>query len=302
MDLPDDDRGAGVPPLPEGAGNGASAGGRESNVPRDLDGVPDGAEAPADGSVGPEFDLSNVLRSWPAGGNGPTVRMVRLASGGRAIQVRLELGILQMALEGRPDGRRPHGSGSLLDWHAARRDAHRARTGGDEGFELSGKDCEGLREEGVQVYHRYVALFALGEHEAVVRDTMRNLRMFDLCRDHGASHADRTVLEQYRPFVVMMRARAQAAIALAVADARGALAAVDAALAEMRLHFDAHGPHDGFDRSNEANLLRGMRDALVPRLPTSQRSELEDRLRRAVDAENFELAAILRDELRSLED
>jgi protein-arginine kinase activator protein McsA len=45
-----------------------------------------------------------------------------------------------------------------------------------------------------------------------------------------------------------------------------------------------------------------MRDALVPRLPTSQRSELEDRLRRAVDAENFELAAILRDELRSLED
>jgi hypothetical protein len=207
-----------------------------------------------------------------------------------------------MALEGRPDGRRPHGSPSLLDWHAARRDAHRARTGGDEGFELSGKECEGLREEGVQVYHRYVALFALGEHEAVVRDTMRNLRMFDLCRDHGANHADRTVLEQYRPFVVMMRARAQAAIALAVADARGALAAVDAALAEMRMHFDAHGPHDGFDRSNEANLLRGMRDALVPRLPTSQRSELEERLRRAVDAENFELAAILRDELRSLED
>jgi hypothetical protein len=41
--------------------------------------------------------------------------MVRLATGGRAIQVRLELGILQMALEGRPDGRRPHGSPSLLD-------------------------------------------------------------------------------------------------------------------------------------------------------------------------------------------
>jgi len=302
MDLPDDLHGTGGPPLPGDGGGGDPSRGRESDVPRDPEGVSDGTEATGDGSAGAEFDLSHVLRSWPVGGNGPTVRMVRLASGGRALQVRLELGVLQMALDGRPDGRRPHGADSLLEWHAARRDAHRARTGSDEGFELSGKECEGLREEGVQVYHRYVALFALGEHEAVVRDTMRNLRMFDLCRDHGASHADRTVLEQYRPFVTMMRARAQAAIALAVADARGALAAVDSALAEMRLHFDAHGPHDGFDRSNEANLLRGMRDALVPRLPTSQRSELEERLRRAVDAENFELAAILRDELRSLED
>lgn len=302
MDLPDDQHGASGPPLPGGEAGDCAPGGRESDLPRDQDGASDVGGAADDGSAGPAFDLSHLLRAWPVGGNGPTVRMVRLASGGRALQVRLELGVLQMALEGRPDGRRPHGAASLLDWHSARRDAHRARTGSDDGFELSGKDCEGLREEGVQVYHRYVALFALGEHEAVVRDAMRNLRMFDLCRDHGASHADRTVLEQYRPFVTMMRARAQAAIALAVADARGALAAVDAALAEMRLHFDAHGPHDGFDRSNEANLLRGMRDALVPRLPTSQRSELEERLRRAVDAENFELAAILRDELRALED
>jgi hypothetical protein len=56
-----------------------------------------------------------------------------------------------------------------------------------------------------------------------------------------------------------------------------------------------------FERSSEVTLLRGMRDALVPRLPTSKRAELEERLRRAVAAENFELAAILRDELRSME-
>jgi hypothetical protein len=72
-------------------------------------------------------------------------------------------------------------------------------------------------------------------------------------------------------------------------------------LAELRSHFDDHGPMDGFDQSNEVTLLRGMRDALVPRLPTSERSELEERLRRAVSAENFELAAILRDELRSMD-
>ena len=49
---------------------------------------------------------------------------------------------------------------------------------------------------------------------------------------------------------------------------------------------------------NEVQLLRGMRDALVPKLPMSQRAELEERMQAALDAENYELAAILRDELR----
>ena len=232
----------------------------------------------------------------------PTVRLIRTGAGLRAIQVRLELGILQMALEGRPDGRRPHGAESLLAWHEARLAAHRASGAEDGGFVLSSKECESLREEGVQVYHRYVALFALEEFEGVVADTRRNLRMFDLCREFGASQGDRTVLEQYRPFVVMMRARAEAAMALSAGDDRRALDAIDRALAELRAHFDEQGPHGAFERSNEATLLRGMRAALVPRLPTSQRAELEERLRRAVAAENFELAAILRDELRSLEE
>jgi len=257
-------------PPPEGEdgprGRDADRRGRESPDPPHAGGDAD-AGSPGEAELpGPEEDLSAILGRWRVGRRHATVRMIRTAAGARAIQVRLPLGILQMGLGGRPDGRRPHGADSLLDWHLGRLEAHRAEGGDDGSFVLSSRECSSLRDEGVQVYHRYVALFALEEHELVVRDAERNLRMFDLCRDHGASHADRNVLEQYRPFVVMMRARAQAAIALATADARGALAAVDAALAEMRLHFDAHGPHDGFDRSNEANLLRGMRDALVPPL------------------------------------
>jgi len=285
----------GDPPRPDGDADGPGpSSGRESPDP----------VRPGDDSVsaGPEADLTALLRGWPTGASRPTVRMIRAADGSRAVQVRLELGILQLALDGRPDGLRPRGAASWLDFQLARLEEHRARSGSTDGFEITPKECEALRDEGVQVYHRYVALFALDEYEAVVRDTERNLRMFDLCRDHGTSHADRTVLEQYRPFVLMMRARAQAAIGLATGDTRAALAAVDAALSELGAHFEAHGPHDGFERSAEANLLRGMRAALVPSLPASQRSELEERLRRAVEAENFELAAILRDEIRSLEE
>ncbi len=45
-----------------------------------------------------------------------------------------------------------------------------------------------------------------------------------------------------------------------------------------------------------------MREALVPKLPVSQKSELKQRLKEAIANENYELASILRDELRMLGD
>ena len=42
-----------------------------------------------------------------------------------------------------------------------------------------------MRQEAMQVYHRYVALFALTDFERVIRDTLHNLRIADLCRDFG---------------------------------------------------------------------------------------------------------------------
>ena len=41
-------------------------------------------------------------------------------------------------------------------------------------------------------------------------------------------------------------------------------------------------------------------DVLVPKLPSSQRHEMELRLKAALEVENYELAAILTNELRQL--
>ena len=242
-------------------------------------------------------DLTDLLHEWPMEPGRINVRTFEGGDGRTKLQVRIDLGVLQMEVEGRPDGQRPHDRESLLEHHSERLQRYTRQTGTEIGFVLSQEECRGLREEAVQYYHRYVALFALGDYDGVVRDTTRNLQVFDLCRQHAATAEDRRMLEQLRPSVITMRTRADAERAVAAKMPRQAIEAIDRGLAQLKEAFEDSGGGD-FDKSNEVQLLRGMRDALVPKLPSSQRAELQERLQAAIDAENYELAAILRDELR----
>jgi len=247
-------------------------------------------------------DLTQFLTHWPHTPGRINVRRIRCQDGVQRIQVRLELGVLQMELDGRPDGLRPEGATSWLDVHVLRRDRYADAAGSDHGFVLSEEECRLLREEAVQYYHRYVALFALGDFDGVIRDCTRNLTAFDFCRDHGMTEADQTLLEQFRAQVIMTRARAEAERALAGGSLRQATVAIDQGITEIRRHLEESGAGQDPDHCNELALLLTMRDALTPKLPSSQRAELEERLRAALDAENYELAAILRDELRMMKD
>ena len=81
---------------------------------------------------------------------------------------------MQMEVDGRPDGMRPHGCESLLEYFEHQLDGHRDRNGTELGFHLTADQCQGLREEAVMYYHRYLSLFVLEDFEGVVRDTARN--------------------------------------------------------------------------------------------------------------------------------
>ena len=247
-------------------------------------------------------DLTRFLRTWPHEAGRINARWITGEDGLEKIQVRIDLGVLQMELCGRPDGARPGGFESLLEYQLDRLDRYTRESGSLAGFVASPDECRALREEAVQYYHRYVALFALGDYPNVVRDASRNLRVIELCRNHGTSETDRTILEQFRPHVIMMRARAEAELAIAQKQPNEAINAIDRGLEEIEAAFEEHEEGESIDQSNDVHLLRGMRDALVPKLPASQRVELQERLRAALDAENYELAAILRDELRLLPD
>lgn len=209
----------------------------------------------------------------------------------------MDLGILQLNADGHPAGNSPPGYPSLLEYLEDQIDAGRE---GEEDARrrLNAEECRQLREEAVQYYHRYLALLVLEDYERVVRDTTRNLRVLDLCAKHAEEEDDRDMLEQFRPYIVMVRARALASMAIQDDEPRAAVVALDDALDALRSHFSDAGLPQAFEQSSEVQMLRGMRDSLTPKLPVSPQAELRDRLRHAITQENYELAAILRDELK----
>ena len=228
-------------------------------------------------------DLSDVLVSWPREPGKFQVREVVAEDGRTLLQVRIDMGIVQMEIEGRPDG-----APSVLE---------RLQEEHDEPPRLDAATCRALRDEAVMIHHRYVALFSVKRFEAVAADVRHNLRILDLCLHCAEHERDRNAMEHLRPQILTMGIRADAEAAMASNQPRVAMEALDRGLAELT---SILGPQ-GIEQSNEVQLLRGMRDLLVPKLPSSQRVELEQRLESALAAENYELAAILRDELRMMD-
>lgn len=231
--------------------------------------------------------------------------MIEADDGRTLIQMRLDLGIMQMESAGRPDGIKCEGFDSWLDYYEAQQSKH-AASPANEPFSLSAEDCNRIREEIVQHHHRYVALFVLDEYDGVLRDAQHNLRLIELCRQYGATEEEQTFLMPLLPHTIMMRCRAEVAKMAAAGDSKAAIARIDTALAEIRaLIVDDEQDEEelaSFEESGEVQLLRSLRESLTPRLPVSQRTELNERLQKALAEENYKLAAILRDELRALKE
>ena len=61
-----------------------------------------------------DFDISHLLDQWEYQPGQVVVRRFKAKDGREKIQLRVDLGLLQMNAEGRPDGKRPFGRASLL--------------------------------------------------------------------------------------------------------------------------------------------------------------------------------------------
>lgn len=248
------------------------------------------------------LDISEILKDWPYEPGKVTVRKIRGADGQEKIQLRLDLGLLQMATTGRPDGARPHGEESYLAYYEHQLAQHKAEHGNDKGFELDEKACELLRNESVMYYHRYLAAFVLEDYEDVERDTARNLRAMDLCNEYGGDQSDRYAMEQYRAYVLMMNTRARAQAALRDNRTKAALAAVKLGMDRIRDFYHRFDQDKLGEGSAELAILDAMAREIEASIPNDPVVELRRRLKKAVSDERYEEAAALRDQLRQLSD
>lgn len=244
-------------------------------------------------------DISRVLKDWLFDASKVNVRRILGEDGKEKIQLRLDLGILQMEVNGRPDGKRPFGKESLLDYYLSILDNRRKHGYGSKEFKLSREDCANLQQEAIQYYHRYLSLFHLLDYEGVVRDTKRNLRVFDLMKEYAEDPHDRRSFEPFRPYVIMMRTRAEASIHLKKKNYGHAIEIIQNGINELEKVIIDNDLEPGLENSPELAFLRRWLNEIKDLKPIDPVSKLKRELDAAIKVENYELAAKLRDQINS---
>jgi hypothetical protein len=243
-------------------------------------------------------DLGSFLSDWKFDPTDICARKIKGLDGREKLQVRLDLGVLQMEISGRPDGERHKGHPSMLDYYLDRLEAHRATGESDDTFRLDADACADLGQEGLLFYHRYICLLRLGEFEGVVRDTAHNLALLDLVQAYAEDEEDRLSFEQYRPYVLMIHTRAKGEICLLEDDYQGALQRIEDGMAKIRTCLD---DHEGVDGEEELRALSTWAEEIDVEKPRSLQQQLALELQSAIEEERYEQAAKLRDRLRSLD-
>jgi tetratricopeptide (TPR) repeat protein len=248
------------------------------------------------------FDISNLLDQWEYQPGQVLVRKFRSKDGVERIQLRVDLGILQMNAEGRPDGKRPYGHDSLLEHYQGRLEQFRqAHSGNDDGFVLKVEDCSKLQQEAIQYYHRYICLFQLGDFNAVIRDTVRNLKVFDFVDDYAESDEVAWALQQFRAQLLMMQTRARGGLALNQNKFDEAIQIIERGLDQIRTFYRDYERQDLQEQSAEIQSLNMWLEEIQVKRPLSRRERLQQDLAEAVGREDYEKAAKVRDALRNLE-
>jgi hypothetical protein len=246
------------------------------------------------------LDLHSITAAWPFSPEEVSARLMRAADGRSFVQLRVELGVLQMSLDGRPDGGRYHGFATVLE--CVRHEARISDCVPDEHWTH-------LERELSQYNYRRIALAsiaeaALSENDPAAAETALLRTVEDM--DHCLAIA--TELDEHEPEdmesrvaliapLTFNRARLLAkwyAASERYEDAIDELTAGAAGLEEILTNsgYDAEqltiDPGLGYLRQLIAKLRR------QHKVPRTLRERLDD----ALAAEDFATAATLRDELR----
>jgi UvrB/uvrC motif len=251
-------------------------------------------------------DISDILNDWDYNIR-KSYRKIVGDNGREIIQVRVDnsafQGILQMELDGRPDGRRPHECDFALDYQRKMLRRWRKTHENEEGFKLNSEDCSELFDESLRIYNRYVFLLQLQDYHRVLRDTARNMEAFRFINRYAEHEKDRNNLEKWWPYILRINCTARAMLAVHEGQYfEKALKVVRSTRRKIKnlKPLEAEEFHIELERSLKA--LDDLEQALLSQKPLNEVEKLRKKMELAVVEERYEEAATLRDKLKTLED
>jgi hypothetical protein len=234
-------------------------------------------------------DIDFILRQWPFQQGVVAARMIHAGDGREVIQMRIDLGVVQMEVTGRPDGEHPGGVDNCLDWLSGlvREQA--------DAFVLSESHCLEIDREFVQFYQRRICYLAMRQFARAVADADHTLALIDFVSAHSSNPQWTASHEQYRPFVLFHRIQAAAMQALQDSGAEAAIETINNGLDQMREVFARFGAEEDFDGDELVAQLSAIKESLREEYRVGK--TLAEQLADAVASEEYERAARLRDEI-----
>lgn len=236
-----------------------------------------------------QYDIDFILRQWPFKSGVIAARLVRASDGREVLQMRIEMGLLQMEVTGRPDGEHPGGADTCLDWLQ-----ELDRVEGDA-FALNDEQCAEIDREFLQFYHRRICCLALRQFARAVADADYTLALMDFVAGRSSNQQWMLSHEQYRPFVLFHRIQAAAMLELQDSGPEPAIETINQGLGQMREIFTKFGAEEQFDQDELVGQLNTIKESLRQEYRVGK--TLAEQLADAVAAEEYERAARLRDEI-----
>ena len=234
-------------------------------------------------------DIDVLLTEWPFQPGVISARLVTAGDGREVMQMRIEMGVLQMETTGRPDGEHPGGFETYLDYLNSLILHH------GEGFALNEEQCMEIDREFVQFYHRRICCLALREFRRAVDDAEHTMALMDFVVNWSADQDYTLSHEQYRPFVLFHRAQAGALVALQESGPEAAIEAINGGLEQIRQLYIKLEAEEQFEQDELVNQLVQMKESLRQEYKVGK--TLSEQLADAVSAEEYERAANIRDEI-----
>jgi hypothetical protein len=245
-------------------------------------------------------DIDEALQGWPYEPDPGEViaREVRARDGRNVLQIRIELGLLQLEVDGRPDGVRPHSFATYLDYLRHRASSRASSQSGKPPWTMSAEHCAEADREFAQYYHRRVAWLTLQRYDRALLDADHSIALMDFVRkfatdaDYIASH------ERLRGLVLFHRTQAAAALALERRKPEEAVDSVREGMERLVEHQQAVASEP--DESPNDPLIEQLR-VLEREIRKNFAVEktLREQLDEAVADEDYELAARLRDQIKA---